>query len=57
MVEGLTKKCSIEIYDVMGKLLYQSIIAEQSFIPLNGIHSNVVIIKIDNQLFKIICRS
>jgi len=57
MVEGLTKKCSVEIYDVMGKLLYQSIIAEQSFIPLNGIHSNVVIIKIDNQRFKIICRS
>jgi len=56
MVEGLTKKCPVEIYDVMGKLLYQSIIAEQSFIPLNGIHSNVVIIKIDNQRFKILVR-
>ena len=56
MVEGLTKKCPVEIYDVMGKLLYQSIIAEQSFIPLNGIHSNVVIIKIDNQRFKMLVR-
>lgn len=56
VVEGLTKKCSVEIYDIMGKLLYKSIIAKQSFIPLNGIRSNNVIINIDNQSFKLICR-
>ncbi|MBP8944835.1 MAG: hypothetical protein KBG25_02855 [Paludibacteraceae bacterium] len=54
MVEGLTKKCPVEIYDVMGKLLYKSIIEEQTSIPLHGIHSNIVIIKIDNQRFKIL---
>jgi len=52
MVEGLTKKCPVEIYDVIGKLLYKSIIEEQTSIPLHGIHSNIVIIKIDNQRFK-----